>query len=94
MGAGRPPNTNVVGSKWVFQTKFKADGSVERYKVCLVAQGFVLLPGFDYTHTFSPVVKTSTIRIVLSLVVMNNWPLHQLDVNNVFLIACFRNQFI
>ncbi|XP_021992185.1 uncharacterized mitochondrial protein AtMg00820-like [Helianthus annuus] len=36
----RPSNANVVGSKWIFRTKFKSDGSIERYKARLVAQGF------------------------------------------------------
>lgn len=58
----RPPNTNIVGSKWVYRTKFLADGLVDRYKVRLVAQGFSQLPGFDFTHTFSPVIKASTVR--------------------------------
>ncbi|XP_042058701.1 uncharacterized mitochondrial protein AtMg00810-like [Salvia splendens] len=69
----------------VFRAKFKADGSLDRYKARLVAQGFTQLPGFDYCHTFSPVVQASTIPVVLSIVVSNNWPLHQLDVQNAFL---------
>ncbi|XP_041025526.1 uncharacterized mitochondrial protein AtMg00820-like [Juglans microcarpa x Juglans regia] len=31
---------NLVGSKWVFHIKRKPDGSIDRYKVCLVAKGF------------------------------------------------------
>jgi hypothetical protein len=34
------PSVNVVGSKWVFRIKRKADGSIERYKARLVAKGF------------------------------------------------------
>lgn len=34
------PTMNIVGSKWVFQIKQKADGSIERYKARLVAKGF------------------------------------------------------
>nr|GEU53478.1 hypothetical protein [Tanacetum cinerariifolium] len=40
--------------------------------------------GIDFHETFSLVVS-ATIRVVLSLAVTNNWPLHQLDVHNAFL---------
>lgn len=36
----RPPGVNIVGSKWIFRTKFHSDGSIERHKARLVAQGF------------------------------------------------------
>ena len=62
-----PPIRNVVGSKWVFRTKFNSDGSIQKYKARLVAQGFNQQQGFDYTETFSPVVKQITIRLILSL---------------------------
>lgn len=81
----RPPNTNVVGCRWLFRTKYLADGSIDRHKARLVAQGFSQVPGLDCSHTFSPVVKAATIRVVLTLAVINQWKLHQLDVNNAFL---------
>nr|GFA78302.1 retrovirus-related Pol polyprotein from transposon TNT 1-94 [Tanacetum cinerariifolium] len=80
-----PRNANVVGSKWVFRTKYHADGTIDRHKARLVAQGFTQIPGFDFSHTFSPVVKATTVCIVLSLAVTNHWHLHQLDVKNAFL---------
>jgi hypothetical protein len=39
----------------------------------------------DYNETFSPIVKPATVWIVLILAVSRGWPVHQLDVKNIFL---------
>ena len=76
---------NVIGSKWVYKIKRKADGSLDRYNARLVAKGFKQRYGLDYEDTFSPVVKAATIRTVLSIAVSRGWSLRQLDVHNAFL---------
>jgi len=74
------PTQNVVGCKWFFRLKHNSDGSINRYKARLVAKGFHQQYGIDFDETFSLVIKSPTVRIILSLVVQFNWPLRQLDV--------------
>lgn len=80
-----PKGKNTVGCKWVYKIKHRVDRSVERFKVRLVVKGYTQQAEVDYTENFSPVVKMTTVRTLICLVVKRVWNLYQLDVNNAFL---------
>ncbi|KAG9453140.1 hypothetical protein H6P81_006044 [Aristolochia fimbriata] len=83
----KPPfGKKVVGYKWVSKKKEGIPGVEDaRYKARLVAKGYSQLPGVDFNDVFSPVVKHSSIRVVLALVAMHDLELEELDVKIAFL---------
>lgn len=54
-------------------------------KARLVAKGYTQQPSLDFYDTFSLIVKASTIQVVLSLAISNNWLIRQHEVKNAFL---------
>ena len=81
----RTPDMHVLHSQWLFTTKLNPDGTTDKRKVRLVAKGNKQEEGVDYLETFSPVVRTATIRLVLKVATTRKWPIKQLDVSNAFL---------
>ncbi|CAI7891690.1 unnamed protein product [Closterium sp. NIES-53] len=80
-------NKNVLTGKWVFRVKTKADGTYEKHKAWWVVRGFDQTHGIDYTLTFAPVSRHTSVRLVLCEAAAKNFPLRQIDVSNAFLYA-------
>lgn len=82
-----PAGAKPIGFKYVFRIKLKPDGTIERYKCRLTAQGFSQREGIDYNETYAPVLHLTTLRALLAFVAAEDYELHQLDVETAFLNA-------
>ena len=83
--ADLPSGCKAIGNKWVLKVKHKADGSIDKYKARLVAKGFTQQEGIDYDETFSLVVRVTSIRLILAIVVQLDLELYHMDVKTAFL---------
>eukprot|EP01018_Ginkgo_biloba_P024020 Gb_18985 [translate_table: standard] len=80
-----PQGKQGINSKWVYKTKFNADGTIDKHKARLVAKSFAQIEGIDYEEIFAPTAKMITIRILLSVAAQFGWKIHQMDVKTTFL---------
>ncbi|CAI7833883.1 unnamed protein product [Closterium sp. NIES-53] len=80
-------NKTILTGKWVFRVKTKADGTIDKFKACWVVRGFDQEHGRDFTETFAPVSRHTSLRILLAIAAMKKKKLRQIDVANAFLYA-------
>jgi ribonuclease HI len=80
-----PENRKPIKSKWVFKVKRNEDGKVVRYKARLVAKGFSQKYGIDYDETYSPVVRYTSLRMLIAIAVNKKFKIYQMDAVSAFL---------
>ena len=80
-----PSGANLMNCHYVFTVKRKADGSIEKFKARLVADGNTQKHGVDFDRVFATVVKTSTIRLVLLLAAARDYNLSSVDIRQAYL---------
>jgi hypothetical protein len=76
----RPSNANIVTGKWVYAIKKDESGKIIRYKSRWVARGFTQVKGLDYHEVFAPTVRSTSIRIILSIICTRGMVAMQYDV--------------
>lgn len=80
-----PENVNLIKGKFVLTEKFDALKNIQKKKARLVARGFSQRKGVDYFETFSPVIRSTSIRVLMALAVKNEMVVHQMDVVTAYL---------
>ncbi|KAH9330596.1 hypothetical protein KI387_002704, partial [Taxus chinensis] len=59
-----PPGKKPIGCRWIFKTKYKLDGTIDKYKARLVAKGYAQQEDIDYEETFAPTAKIKKFRMM------------------------------
>jgi hypothetical protein len=80
-----PKGRKVVGRKWVFRIKRGPNGEIQKYKACVVVQGFTQIEGVDYNETFAPVAKFASLRAILAIAAECDLEVQQMDVKSAYL---------
>ena len=82
-----PAGGCAIGSRWVFKVKHLPDGSLDKFKACVVAQGFSQRPGLDYLpdETYAPTAQWSAIWTVLAIAAVKDMHLESVDIRAAFL---------
>ncbi|RKF57446.1 hypothetical protein GcM3_188026, partial [Golovinomyces cichoracearum] len=80
----KPYNANLISKKWGFTVKSKPDGSLDRFKVRLVAKGFTQRLGTDYEDTFAPTVQMESLRSFLAICVVEDLEIAHFEIKNAF----------
>ena len=81
----KPADKKIIAVKWIYRTKYNADGTVNKLKARLVAKGFIQQARVNYGDTFAPLARLDTIKLLLAVATQQNWLVHHLDVKSAFL---------
>lgn len=79
-----PEGKDCISVKWVYKTKFNAEGEIDKHKLRLVPKGYAQQHGIDYIETFALVARLDIVRMVFAIIAQNNWKVFQMDVKSAF----------
>jgi hypothetical protein len=82
-----PHNKKALSMKWLLRLKRNLAGSIIKYKARLNVRGFEQIQGVDYTETFAPVTKLTSLRLFLAMANQFCMRMIQLDITTAFLNA-------
>ena len=82
-----PSSRDPVGGKWVYRVKLDKNGSIEKFKARYVAKGYSQNYGVDYTDTFAPTTRITTVRTVIAIAAQRGNILPHIDIRSAYLNA-------
>lgn len=82
-----PQNATLLKTKFVFKIKLHADGSLDKYKVRMVAKGYLQVEDRDFNKLaiYAPSSHLDSFRILITLALQLGLHVEHLDVKTAFL---------
>jgi Reverse transcriptase (RNA-dependent DNA polymerase) len=74
-----PPSdadAHVIGCKWILKVKRKVYDTIQCYKAHLVAKGYNQEECLNYFEIYSPIVKPTTIKVIITIALSHDWTLY------------------
>ena len=71
--------------RWVYIVKTQPNGTFEKVKAQIIAQGFTQQPGMDYYEITSPVIKFDLLQTLLTIRNAVDWEIKMIDVKGAYL---------
>ena len=82
-----PKGRKPVTSKWCFGYKMDNKGKITKLKARLVARGFTQIRDVDYTHSSSPSLSPTSVKLILAVANEKGLPLRHFDVAQAYIRA-------
>lgn len=79
-----PPGRQAIKGRWIFRIKRDANGIITRYKARLCACVYSQIHGVDVTDIYAPIVRSVSLRLLMSIVASRNMELYQMNVTSAF----------
>ena len=80
-----PPDAHIIGSRIVYKLKLNENNQPIQWKARIVIQGYNMIEGLEYFHSFAAMAHPVTIRILIAAAVANKWDLTHIDISAAFL---------
>jgi len=80
-----PSISMSIGCKYVLWRKYNVDGSIQTFKVRLVAKDCTQKEGIVYFDSYSLMARITFIRVLFVLVLIYKLYVHQMDIKMTFL---------
>jgi hypothetical protein len=88
----KPDRKPAIPSRWVFKVKRGRQGEIVKFKARLVAKGYRQRKFIDYTESFAPTLRLTTLRFLLAAAAARDLVAHSMDVTTAFLVPVLKEE--